>query len=101
MSKHPFNLPLPDGADKVMAGGVHIGWAWPCRSPLYRLEKSKFSVGRKYERWAICSLDGEIASRNSRTRLEAERTLKRFLARRVGGNNAHRGRYGTLTRRFP
>lgn len=78
-----FNLRLPPNATKVVVLGVHVGYAWPCKSPLVRVNPSMRKVAKKYDRWAACMLDGTMATTTSRTRPEAIRKLRRLIAKKV------------------
>ena len=90
MSNFPFNLKLSDSTLAVEVNGKVIGFVWPVVVPLFHVKNSPKKRARKYKRWGSCMLDGLVVSRNSRTPIEATRTLRSAIARRikVGANRA-------------
>lgn len=84
MSKFPFNLRLPDSASPIVYAGKQIGWLWPTMSAPARIDRSIAGPNKK-QRFACCTLDGQVVTQNSRTKYEAKRSLVRALRRKAEG----------------
>jgi hypothetical protein len=83
MGKYPFNLRLPEHAEKAESGDKQIGWLWFEPQPLTRIDASLRNVARKVPRWTVLMLDGTLVSTNCRTKREAVRRLRAAIQRRV------------------
>lgn len=90
MSKFYFNLKLSSSATEVKVNGKLIGYMWPVKVHVLRVGVNRPRGAKQYRRWGSCMLDGPVVSRNSRTPLEAVRTLKSAISRRlrVGASRA-------------
>lgn len=82
MHKLPFNVRPKPGMVNVMHRGVHIGYAWPVRVPKSKVRK-KGVGGKLYDRWASCTLDGEMVTKGSRTVGEAARAIRLVIYKRA------------------